>query len=461
MQESTSQNEVKLALNNAKCTNGGCNTADAIELAETLYQRSPNPKVLFFTDNDYSETTNIEIVNLNNNEWNVAVNGVTAETNGSGTVFTGTVVSHNRDTAVTVGLRIDGSTVDAQIIDCADGISESVVFTADVASYDTAEIFVQTSDALQADNCYAVCRSTDRTYSVLLASGSPLYLESALNALGSCQVTTVASPEETVLSGYDLYVFDGIAPEEYPTDGSVLVFGTQMLPDGLSAGGKKEASEALSMNPKVQSELYEDLSLLDTAVTNYSALSGNLLWKNLLFCDDAAVLATRNMGNGLHFTVVSFDLHDSNLPMQQDFVVLMRNLVNYSVPSLLKDTDHIAGSTVSLTVTAAAEELYVQMPDETIKALSTAGDISTLTVKEVGIYTVVMTTADGGEYVDFFVHIPTGESASQTLPELAIALSYDTDTQPEDAISEIWFWLALAMLLVVLAEWRWYYHEQY
>lgn len=462
VQESTSQNEVKLALNNAKCTNGTCDTAEAIELAELLCQRSSNAQVLFFTDNEYTETENIQVTNLNKNEWNVSVSSITAKAAQKGTTFTGNVISYNRDATVTVGLRIDGQIVDAQIIDCTQDVSTAITFTAeDVSSYDTAEIFIETSDALQTDNSYAICRKSDRTYSVLLVSESPLYLESALNALGTCEVTVVSSLEEAELSGQDLYIFDGISPEIYPEDGSVLVFGTHQLPDGLTAGSAIDTSAVLRMNTEQQSDLFEGLSLLETAVTNYSALNGNTAWEPLFYCDDAAVLATKEIGSGLQFTVVSFDLHDSNLPMQTDFIVFMRNLVEFSVPSFLRDTDHTAGGTVALTVMPAAQQLYVELPDDSIKALSTAGSISSVAVDEVGIYTAVMTTAEGGEYVDFFVHIPDGESTTYTVSDLSVELSSDTDTHAVDAISEVWFWLALGMLLIVLTEWGWYYHEQY
>lgn len=462
VQESTSQNEVKLALNHAKCTNGSCDTAEAIELAELLCQRSSNTQVLFFTDNEYTQTENIQVTNLNKNEWNVSVSSITAKAAQKGTTFTGNVISYNRDATVTVGLRIDGQIVDAQIIDCTQDVSTAITFTAeDVSSYDTAEIFIETSDALQTDNSYAICRKSDRTYSVLLVSESPLYLESALNALGTCEVTVVSSLEEAELNGQDLYIFDGISPESYPEDGSVLVFGTQQLPDGLTAGSAIDTSAVLRMNTEQQSDLFEGLSLSETAVTNYSALNGNTAWEPLLYCDDAAVLATKEMGSGLQFTVVSFDLHDSNLPMQTDFIVFMRNLVEFSVPSFLRDTDHTAGGTVALTVMPAAQQLYVELPDDSIKALSTAGSISSVAVDEVGIYTAVMTSADGGEYVDFFVHIPDGESTTYTVSELSVELSSDTETHAEDAISEVWFWLSLGMLLIVLTEWGWYYHEQY
>ena len=147
--------------------------------------------------------------------------------------------------------------------------------------------------------------------------------------------------------------------------------------------------------------------------------------------------------------------------MQTDFVIFMRNLVEYSAPALLKETDHVAGSTVILTVLASAQQLYVELPDNSIKTMSTAANTCSIPARDVGIYTAVMTTAEGGEYVDFFVHIPYGESASVTISDLSVDLSVTAGGEIEDVISEIWFWLALGMLVIVLAEWGWYYHEQY
>ena len=92
-------------------------------------------------------------------------------------------------------------------------------------------------------------------------SASPLYLESALKALGNCEVTVASSLEEATLSGQDLYIFDGITPEEYPTDGSVLVFGTDKLPDGLTVSENFSDAADLSMSNKVLNDIYTGLSL--------------------------------------------------------------------------------------------------------------------------------------------------------------------------------------------------------
>lgn len=463
VQKCTSANEVKLALNNARCTFGSCDTAKALELAQELCQTSKNAQVLFFTDNEYGATRNIQVVNLSNGEWNVAVTGVTAVEAGKGVEFSANVVSYHRDATVTVGLRIDGAVVDAQIVECVQNTTSEVTFQVEnLQHFDTAEVFVETKDALPEDNSYVRCQTAQREHKVLLCSPTPLYLSSALDALGTCNTTVVASPDEVELVGYDLYIFDFVSPVTYPEDGSVIVLGTQRLPSGLATGSMIDVPGELTVDHQLQTPLYDGVHFKETVVTNYFALTGSVAWTNFLYCDENVVAVTRQMGKGLHFTVLSFDLHETNLALQfSTYLTFMANLVEYSVPEILKDTDHVSGSIVDMTVLPGTEQMHVVMPDDSIKSLSVAGSSVSLPVEKVGVYTAVVTNAEGGEYVDFFVHIPEGESGTLLIPEISLEVSYEMVEQAEDATSEIWFWLALAMLVVVLAEWGWYYHEQY
>ena len=79
---------------------------------------------------------------------------------------------------------------------------------------------------------------------------------------------------------------------------------------------------------------------------------------------------------------------------------------------------------------------------------------------QAGIYTAAITTADGGQYAEFFVHPPAEESRKNVYPPLLLELQALEGTEPEDALIEIWFWVALGLLLLILTEWGWYYHEQ-
>jgi hypothetical protein len=362
---------------------------------------------------------------------------------------------------VTVGLRIDDILTDIQKIRCAANAVTTVTCNAEeVGTYETVEIFVEVQDGFPADNSIAICPDRQLTRNVTLVSKSPLYLQSALKALGNCKVTVSKTPQGAKLTGQDLYIFDGIAPEVYPTDGSVLIFGTQLLPDGLSCAETEYTEAALRADPDLNSPLYKGLSLGETVVSIYTPLQGNLAWQEAFFCGEHAVIATRSISSTRKIAVVSFDLHDTNLPMQINFPVLMRNLVSYCVPPFVDGTDFVAGKPVMLTVTPNTKDLYVEYPDGQVSTLSTKFETVAVPTNQAGIYTAAITTADGGQYAEFFVHPPAEESRKNVYPPLLLELQALEGTEPEDALIEIWFWVALGLLLLILTEWGWYYHEQ-
>ncbi|MBE6638827.1 MAG: VWA domain-containing protein [Ruminococcaceae bacterium] len=462
VENAATASEAKLALNKAVCSYGKCNTAEAVSLAQTMCDRVDNAKVLFYTDQNYMLAGNIEVINLDKGEWNVSVESLTAEQSKESTIFTSDLISYHKDAPVTVGLRINGKIVDAQIVDCQSDTPTSVIFERKkLSTFDTAEVYVEANDALEADNAYAMCQKNQKKYNVLLASESPLYLESALNALDNCKVTLSLSLDDSELSGYDLYIFDGIFPKNYPQDGSVILFGTENLPQGLALGAKYDTAARLKRNNDIQSPLYADLILSDTYVKNYVTLIGNNSFESLLYCNSSSVCVTTKLASGRQFTVFSFDLHNSNLTLKPDFLVLMRNLVELSVPSILNSTDYTIGETVELTVIPGANKMYLQHPDGFIQHLSIAESQHTIPATAVGIYTAIIQTEQGGDYADFFVHIPKDEFTNEEDAIINIALKPHDETVKKEAISGIWFWFALAMLLILMIEWGWYSYEQY
>ena len=468
VQSASSVSELKDALNSADCGLGDCNIEEAISKAEFLSEKKADVKILFYTDCHYSEATNVEVVNLNAGEWNVAVESVSVSSEEENTVVTGVITSYNADVTLAVGLRVNDNSEKAQFVDLKRDTPTEVEFIiSNKMMYDTLDVFFKAEDGLIEDNSYSVCKKKTRTYGVLLASKSPLYLESVLKALGNCKLTTVSSVEESELKGYDLYIFDGVTPANYPEDGSVILIGTENMPDGIYVSENIESQATLEFSidadEDIYKEVYAGISLKDAVVSKYAKLNGNMRWRSVLECDGDSVCMTRDLEDGRKFTVLSFDLHNSNLPLLVDYILLMRNLVEYSVPALLKDTDYAIGEKVKFTVMPTAKELYVELPDGDVDQLPTDEDVVRLLPSQLGIYTVVMATAEGGEYADFFVHIPAGESACEDVDKLEASLwsSDKEDVQGEDAYIELWQYLAAVLLILMLVEWGCYYHEQY
>ncbi|MBR7165570.1 MAG: BatA and WFA domain-containing protein [Clostridia bacterium] len=462
VQKSESGNEVRLALNHALCENGTANTWEALELAQMICDRSPNSKVILYTDTEYSNTSRIQVKNLNRGEWNVALTGMEAEKLGENVTFTATLVSYGLDTSVTCGIKVDGALLDAKSLDLTADTPATLEFDAPQrANYETAEVYFELDDALALDNSYALCQSRERTWRVALHSEAPLYLRSALEALGTCETTVFKSTSEESLQGFDLYIFDGIYPDAYPEDGSVLQFGTEKLPDGLTAAGRYSSEGILTATTDGEHPILQGFLPDETAVTHFAPLQGKTGWKSLLYCGADAVLASKEGSYGIVTTVVSFDLHDSNLPLRQGFLKLIQNIVTHSVPSLLGSTDQIAGTTVRLTLPVGAKSLFVEKPDGSIQKFPPTGASVPVKLDQIGVYAAVLETETGGEYTHFFAHVTEAEERCAPIDQLLeVDRGFAAAGDNPEATKSLWRLAALLLLLLILTEWGWYYYEE-
>lgn len=459
-ERSVSVNEVRLALKVAAGKNGGCNTDEALAAALEISQSCVNPKVLFYTDHPFPESENVEIVDVGDDAWNLYVDGLEAKLGKEESVFTSTIYS-NRVASVTVGLRINGKVMDAKLVQCAAEGGTPVEFTVkDTPTYDTAEVFAQAEDSLTLDNSFAHCKQKKRSFRVGLASDSPLYLRSVLEAQGNITLTCVSAAEADSLTKQDLYIYDGVTPAEFPSDGSSLLFAPEEMPDGL------RADEAIAVPAQLQLEtvMAEELGMqfTDTVVTEFLPLRGSAAWSAFLYGGEEPVGMLRSRGSGRFVAVAGFDLHNTNLTLQTEFVVLMQELVRYLVPDFLKKTDHLTERPVTLTVLADAKEIYVQRPDGSILTPTVYKDLCRMSFSQPGVYTAVTTNfLYESKYVDFSVHVPFEERTDAPGAPLVLTLPERETAPVESAYTEIWFWLSLGILLIVLLEWGWYYREQY
>ena len=465
IREADSTTKLSDALKSMQCGLGGCNIVEAVSKAEFISEQNGDVKISFYTDSQSEKSVNVEVINYNSNEWNVVVENVSVKTDEKNTVVKATVTSYNSDTTLAMGLRLDGYVEKAQYIDLKSDEPKEVEFIVNKEmKYDVMEVFTKIDDGLLEDNSYSVCKKKAKTYKVLLASKSPFYLESVLNALGNCNVTTINDVTSFEHTGYDLYIFDGAVPEEYPQDGSIISIGAEQLPDGVYGYEESTTKATLKPSSKANKDVYEevlhDISLNEAVVSKYTKLNYNLRWNLLLECDGAPVCVTKNLEDGKKFTVLSFDLHNSNLPLLLDYILFVRNLVEYSVPSLVKGDDYAIGEKVKLTVMPNTKELYIEQPDGQINQLSTDSDTVILNPSKLGVYTAVMTTEESGEYADFYVHIPKEESGKTSISSIEANITIN-DNMADEAFVELWYYLAVALLILMLIEWGCYYYEQY
>jgi len=460
IQSADSASRVKLALEGAACGNGGCDTEKALSLAQQLVSRGKS-EVIFYTDAPSEKTNHVRVENMSRGEWNLSLDGLRLDSDDDGNEFVVVALtSHNKDTSATVGVRIGGVLATAKAVELLANEPVELEIPVDETEPGTIiQAFVDVKDGLSLDNSYYLCTGYSRTYSVLLASETPFYIEKVLQSLENCSVTVVTDLQQIRGVAYDLYIYDGIYPEEYPQDGAVLQFGTGSLPDGMEALEEENIPARLSKRSGSH-ELYDGLMLTDTTVSVYTPLAGSAKWETVLTCALQPVCLTGINDLGMRTTVFSFDLHDSNLPMQTDYVVLMKNIVEASVFDLTPGSDFAVGTSIDLAVLPNARQMYISLPDGSVQDLTPDGGHCTVALTEIGVHTAVVTTAAGGEFADFFVHIPAEENHSTPYDLLSVAPATDT-SGGSDAITELWIYVAAAMLVLLILEWGVYFREQY
>lgn len=472
VQRTDSVSEIRVALNNASCGNGNANLMEALELAQQLCDENPVTDVILYSDDDCEDAENITVVNVSDDEWNVAFTSLTYEKAEDSYVFTAEIHS-SMDTNLNVALSADGVIMDAQRLHCKAFTPTPVTFkTKELINFNVATVYTDAKDGLKADNSYSVCKKREEMIDVLLISDSPFYLKNLFNAMDNCTVT-VSAPENNFLmayGGFGLYVLDGTVPRVLPADGSIWMFSPNSAPSDMALTEKKGTDAKLTLSGGNTSALYSSLAnvlTLDKAsVQSYSRLIAGKSWEPLLSCGDDPVLFARKEKNGTKTVVFGFDLHDSNLPLLSDYVLLMNELLAYSFPDMLTDADYTVSESVPVSILPMSESLIVKTADSKIVSLSTKTSTASMIPDAVGVYTAAQSLSTGKvHYMDFFVHLPVSEmmdmaslnALSVSLPDLA----GEDGIEAEDGIEELRFYVLLVLFLLILTEWGVYYYEQF
>jgi hypothetical protein len=163
--------------------------------------------------------------------------------------------------------------------------------------------------------------------------------------------------------------------------------------------------------------------------------------------------------------VLAFDLHNSDLPLQVAFPLLLSNLMSFLAPGSGAEAAQLApGQPLALQIDEAVSEVRVTRPDGT--TVSSRGDEVQIQggqaiyadTDPLGVY--VVEEYRGSELlarhryaVNLFAPTESQITAQRdlTIPQDSGAQS--TVARERDGRQEFWRWVALAALIVLMLEW--------
>lgn len=378
-------------------------------------------------------------------------------------LFASVANTGSREQSAILSIDVDEVLFDSQRLTIPAGESRSVTW--DLAP-DTAVIAAtlsgQSDDALPVDDRAWTVPAGDVQTEALLVTEGNLFLEQLFRVLPGITAVTAPPDSDLITEPFDLVVFDGVAlPDELPA-GDMLIVNPQPGANGGLLGVTGTFSDTVAVR-LADSPLLTFVDWRTVSIREAQAVDAP--WADVLVAAEGGPLVLAGERDGQRIAVLTFDLRQSDLPLQIAFPILMANIMGWLSPGRVFDAPEglqpgqavtIASDTGGLTPTAVS----VVKPDGSSWRAAVGESVPVFTETDApGLYMVFLET--GGEArpagsfaVNLFSPL---ESAIGPRDTVQIGLS-ETPQSTEEAIGqrELWPWLAVIALVILVAEW-WIY----
>lgn len=377
-------------------------------------------------------------------------------------------VSNYADAERTVLLSIyaNDDLLDARQLQLQAGASES--FTLDGLSKSSSIYKAQLSstdgsndlDSLALDDTAFAVYESAASRRVLLVSHGNLFLEQLLASLPGLQPFRALPAEDGSLQipndPFDLYIFDGQIPSELPQ--ANLLFINPSTTPFFNVGTVHTEFKNVRVNdgPLTRFVDWSTVHILEAKTAQTPP------WADTLIESDAGPLVFAGETDGNRIAAVTFDLRQSDLPLQVAYPILFSNLINYLAPPGAFDslTSLRPGEALSLLRPADAERVVIASPSD--QAYSLTPEQTTFTqTQELGFYAVNFFSQDSTRVQYFAVNL-FDEGESNIRPREMIQIGQETVTPSisgQVGQRELWKWLIALALLVLMVEWQVYHRK--
>lgn len=369
------------------------------------------------------------------------------------------------DREALLSITVDGALFDARRVSIPGSSTASVTWelpqgTATIEAH----LSEHEGDNLPLDDCAWAVHAGGISNRTLLVTEGNLFLEQVYTVLPGIEAFKTTPGSDVITNeSFDLYVFDGVA-----------------LPDPVPA------ADLLIMNPPFGDETANDLfgvtgvfsntvavRLADTPLLQYvdwrnvhirQAKQVNAAWAQPLVQAEGGPLILAGERGGYRIALFTFDLRDSDLPLQIAFPILMANITGWLSPGRAFDapTGLQPGDPVSLTAGASTTAVTVQKPNgETWRAVIGEDDLIFSETDALGLYNVVLRDGAGDRPAGSFAVNLFSPTESAITPQASIRVGQvevETAVAGDVGQRELWPWLVALALIVLVAEW-WVHHR--
>jgi Ca-activated chloride channel homolog len=323
------------------------------------------------------------------------------------------------------------------------------------------------------DNAFAVNQG-GKNRRVLVISKGNFFLEQVLSAIPDVSAYR-ALPSAVDESGaasirlpkepFDLYVLDGILPTDGDSNLPVLPEGNLLLINPpanalFSVTGTFTNTQGAAVSDHLLTQ-FVDWENVNVAKARHVQLPA---WAEALVITGENPLVFAGETQGRRVAVLTFDLHDSDLPLQVTFPILFSSLIQYLAPAQAVEAPEnmLPGEQVTILPGPDVQAVAVASPLEVVTSLPPdENGLKFSETGELGVYAVSF-LKEKEQTAEYFAVNLFSEIESDIQPKQAIQVGRSTihaSAQENLGKREAWPWIAALALGLLLVEW-WIYHRR-
>jgi Ca-activated chloride channel family protein len=365
-----------------------------------------------------------------------------------------------------VEIYIDGQLFDARRLDIPARNSTGLALSGLPLDARQVQASLTGSDALPTDDVAWAVRSAVPARVLLVGEGN-LFLERALALLPGVDPQRATPDQDLPQAHFDLVIFDRAVPPAPPDETSAVLPEANLLFIAPPASTSLfEVNGVITQTQLAHLETRHPL-LTYAKLNNLHVARAQAIdpppWAQTLVEAKGGPLLLAGQAGKQRVAILTFDLHQSDLPLQIDFPILMVNLIRWLLPgsgaSLSQGQTLQAGQDFDLPTAPSASHFIVKTPAG--KQITTPLELDKFSdTFDLGIYQVFAQEPNRDEptlLTEFTVNL-LAEDETNIQPQ-QLAISSATATAEEKTLTGRWEWwwgLVLLGLIILLVEW-WIY----
>src|SRR5579859_6204941 len=470
--QSQDKGQLHAALDQASVTNQDADLTSALSLADSLATTQSSAQILLVGDGHVINSNQtpvspvpVHYMSVGTDAPNVALMTLASrEIQNTFTVIAQVANFSHQSRSVPVELYADGSLVGVQTANLPAGASESVTWTTVKSGTHTLHAQLLSQDAMSADHeAWAVVGSSFHGRVLLVTKGNT-FLETALRLQPNTDLFTITPDKYSSTVPYDLTVFDGYAPAPLP-EGNLFFVNP---PEGnylFGTSGPLSAVSHINVG-KDSMNMLANVDLSSIHVIHSSHQLQPALWAETVIDAPETPLLIAGENNNRRVAVLGFDLHESDLPLQPAFPILMHNMTNWLLPPPIPDNVSITpGAPLSIQTWPGADHVTIIDPNNQTTVIGPPFPVSPYTkTNTIGLYRIVQHVhghdLNGTFAVNLFNANQSNLAPAHQLPIVNSTNVPENKNAIPRQLREIWPWVAAFLLLVLCAEW-WLFSRNY